>query len=55
MALPRLITFEMGGTTAKASIVEDGQINQAAEYQVGGGIMLGSHLLTGAGYLVPSI
>jgi N-methylhydantoinase A len=57
MALPRLITFDMGGTTAKASIVEDGEINQAAEYQVGGGIMLGSRLLTGAGYLlrVPSI
>jgi N-methylhydantoinase A len=57
LALPRLITFDMGGTTAKASIVEDGEINQAAEYQVGGGIMLGSRLLTGAGYLlrVPSI
>ena len=57
MALPRVITFDMGGTTAKASIVEDGEINQAGEYQVGGGIMLGSRLLTGAGYLlrVPSI
>src|SRR5262249_31784017 len=41
----------------KASIIEDGEINQAAEYQVGGGILLGSRLLTGAGYLlrVPSI
>src|SRR5262245_356258 len=57
MALEKVITFDMGGTTAKASIIEDGEINQAGEYQVGGGIMLGSRLLTGAGYLlrVPSI
>jgi N-methylhydantoinase A len=57
MALAKVITFDMGGTTAKASIIEDGEINRAAEYQVGGGIMLGSRLLTGAGYLlrVPSI
>jgi N-methylhydantoinase A len=47
----------MGGTTAKASIVEDGEVTRAAEYQVGGGIMLGSRLLSGAGYLlrVPAI
>ncbi len=55
--LPRLITFDMGGTTAKASIVEDGVVHRATEYQVGGGIMHGSRLLTGAGYLlrVPAI
>jgi N-methylhydantoinase A len=52
MGLPKVITFDMGGTTAKASIVEDGEVNRAAEYQVGGGIMLGSRLLTGAGYLI---
>src|SRR3989442_12295897 len=47
----------MGGTTAKASIVEDGEVSRATEYQVGGGIMPGSRLLTGAGYLlrVPAI
>ncbi len=57
MVLAKVITFDMGGTTAKASIIEEGEINRAAEYQVGGGIMLGSRLLTGAGYLlrVPSI
>src|SRR6266436_4837749 len=55
--LPKIITFDMGGTTAKASIVEDGEVTRAAEYQVGGGIMHGSRLLTGAGYLlrVPAI
>jgi N-methylhydantoinase A len=53
----KLITFDMGGTTAKASLVEDGGISRATEYQVGGGIMHGSRLLTGAGYLlrVPAI
>src|SRR5437016_13981766 len=48
----KLITFDMGGTTAKASLVEDGTISRATEYQVGGGIMHGSRLLTGAGYLL---
>ncbi len=57
IGLGKLITFDMGGTTAKASIVEDGEVTRAAEYQVGGGIMHGSRLLTGAGYLlrVPAI
>src|SRR6185503_2412090 len=40
--LPKIITFDMGGTTAKASIVEDGEVTRAAEYAVGAGIMIGS-------------
>jgi N-methylhydantoinase A len=57
MGFERLITFDMGGTTAKASLVEAGVVSRATEYQVGGGIMHGSRLLTGAGYLlrVPAI
>jgi N-methylhydantoinase A len=57
LKLPNIITFDMGGTTAKASIVEGGEVARSLEYQVGGGIMLGSRLLTGAGYLlkVPAI
>jgi N-methylhydantoinase A len=55
--LPRIITFDMGGTTAKAAMVEDGEVSRAAEYSVGAGIMIGSRLLTGAGYTlkVPAI
>jgi N-methylhydantoinase A len=55
--LPKIITFDMGGTTAKASMVEDGEIARAQEYAVGAGIMIGSRLLTGAGYTlkVPAI
>src|SRR5688572_19035492 len=54
---PKIITFDMGGTTAKASIVEEGEVTRAAEYAVGAGIMIGSRLLTGAGYTlkVPAI
>jgi N-methylhydantoinase A/oxoprolinase/acetone carboxylase beta subunit len=44
----KLITFDMGGTTAKASLVEDGAVSPGDQYQVGGGIMHGSRLLTGA-------
>jgi N-methylhydantoinase A len=55
--LPNIITFDMGGTTAKAALVERGQVTRSLEYQVGGGIMIGSRLLTGAGYMlkVPAI
>jgi len=52
-----VITFDMGGTTAKASILEKGEFSRSQDYQVGGGIINGSRLLTGAGYLlkVPAI
>src|SRR5260370_20343445 len=55
--LPKIITFDMGGTTAKASMVEHGEVTRASEYSVGAGIMVGSRLLTGAGYTlkVPAI
>ena len=57
IGLSDVITFDMGGTTAKCAMVEDGQVSRSMEYQVGGGIMMRSRLLTGAGYLlkVPAI
>ncbi|GGC50525.1 methylhydantoinase [Siccirubricoccus deserti] len=57
IGLPNAISFDMGGTTAKAGVIENYQVAQAAEYSVGGGIMVGSRLLSGAGYQlkVPSI
>jgi N-methylhydantoinase A len=47
----------MGGTTAKASLIENSEVTRATEYQVGAGIVLGSRLLSGAGYTlkVPAI
>ena len=55
--LENVISFDMGGTTAKASLVEGGEYTRTREYSVGGGIMTGSRLLTGGGYLlnVPAI
>jgi N-methylhydantoinase A len=57
LGLARIVTFDMGGTTAKAAMVEEGEAARAAEFQVGGGIMQGSRLLTGGGYTlkVPAI
>ncbi len=56
-ALGDLITFDMGGTTAKAALIEGGVAAAAEDFQVGGGILTGSRLMTGGGYLVkmPSI
>ena len=52
-----IITFDMGGTTCKASIVANGEFNRSPEYEVGGGIHRASRLLKGQGYVlrVPSI
>ena len=43
-----VITLDMGGTTAKASIIEGGKYNLADEYEVGGG-MSSSSALVGKG------
>ena len=48
----RLITFDMGGTTAKAGLVEHGEVLRAEALEVGAGVMAGSRLLVGAGYLL---
>jgi N-methylhydantoinase A len=45
-----LITFDMGGTTAKASLIESGAVVATDEYEVGGGISLSSRLAKGGGY-----
>ena len=44
-----LITLDMGGT-AKASIIEAGEVLKTDEYEVGGGISLSSRLVKGGGY-----
>ncbi len=47
---PDMITLDMGGTTAKASLIEEGRIPRAADYEVGGGISLAGRLLGSGGY-----
>ncbi len=47
---PDAITLDMGGTTAKASIVEGGDVARTGDYEVGAGINLSSKLVMGGGY-----
>jgi len=49
---PGIITFDMGGTTAKAGLVENGEVLRTEAIEVGGGVMAGSRLLVGAGYIL---
>jgi len=52
-----IISFDMGGTTAKASTIRNGEVDRHSEYEVGGELHMGHHLLSGGGYVVrvPSI
>jgi N-methylhydantoinase A len=45
-----VITFDMGGTTAKVSVVENGRVAYTGDYEVGAGINLSSKLVMGGGY-----
>src|SRR5437016_1418321 len=51
------IAFDMGGTTAKASLIESGAVSRSREYEVGGSLSSGSRLMRGAGELlrIPTI
>ena len=57
MNAANVITLDMGGTTAKASVIEDSRITRTNDYEVGGGISLSARLQRGAGYAlrVPAI
>ena len=52
-----LIAFDMGGTTAKAALIEDGRLSRITDYEVGGGLSIAGRLMGGGGYpvRVPSI
>jgi 5-oxoprolinase (ATP-hydrolysing) len=47
-----VIAFDMGGTTAKASLIEDGRVSRSLEYEVGGSFSAASRLLRGGGELI---
>ncbi len=47
-----VITFDMGGTTAKASLIENGKVSRSQEYEVGAELSAGSRLLRGSGELI---
>ena len=52
VGLANVITFDMGGTTAKASLIEEGELNWTTEHEVGAGISLSSRLVKGGGHAV---
>jgi N-methylhydantoinase A len=50
--IENLIAFDMGGTTAKASIIERGEIHLSPEYEVGSEVSQASRLIKGGGHLI---
>lgn len=54
---PTVITLDIGGTTAKAALVENGLPGKATEFQVGGHVLQVERLLSGGGFTlrVPAI
>ncbi|HEY3057432.1 MAG TPA: hydantoinase/oxoprolinase family protein [Chloroflexota bacterium] len=50
LGIDNVITFDMGGTTAKASVVEHGTPDFTSEFEVAAGISLSSKLSSGGGY-----
>ena len=57
MAEENLIVFDMGGTTAKASLVEGGRLSLTTEYEFRDGISTSSRFIKAGGYMlkVPAI
>ena len=52
LGLANVISLDMGGTTTKASVVEEYEIRRSSEFEVGGPISRGSRLNKGGGYLL---
>ena len=50
MKLDLVVAFDMGGTTAKACLVENGEAVESGDYEVGAGLNAGGRLSKGAGY-----
>jgi N-methylhydantoinase A len=46
------VTLDIGGTTAKASLIEKGELTYSDEYDVGGGFSRGGQLQRGGGYVL---
>jgi N-methylhydantoinase A len=46
------VALDIGGTTAKASLIEDGQVTYAKEYEVGAGFTRAGRMSRGGGYVL---
>jgi N-methylhydantoinase A len=52
IGLANVISLDMGGTTAKAALIENGEPAKTTEYEVGAGINLSSRLVKGGRHVV---
>src|ERR1700722_6929306 len=52
IGVANVISLDMGGTTAKAALIENGEPAKTGEYEVGAGINLSSKLVKGGGHAV---
>jgi N-methylhydantoinase A len=52
LGIANIISLDMGGTTTKASVIEEYEIRRSSEFEVGGPISRGSRLNKGGGYLL---
>src|SRR5262249_9217460 len=57
IGLENVLSFDMGGTTAKACLIEGGRIPYSSEYEVGAALSAGNRLVGGGGEMIlaPSI
>jgi N-methylhydantoinase A len=57
MGCQRALLFDMGGTSAKATLMEDGDVRRTTEHELGADITIGIQFLPASGYtvLVPSM
>tara|TARA_R110002020_G_scaffold422604_3_gene631716 strand:- start:4000 stop:6078 length:2079 start_codon:yes stop_codon:yes gene_type:complete len=55
--IPNLVAFDMGGTTASASLIKDGDLTRTTEYEFRDGISTPSRFIKAGGYLmrVPTV
>ena len=49
---PDVISVDIGGTTAKASVIEGGAMKRTGEFQIGGPVSEGSRLNNGGGFVI---
>ncbi len=52
LGITNIIAFDMGGTTAKACLIEDGEPRLTDQLEVGNQLNAGQRLLSGGGYVV---
>ncbi|MCB1501445.1 MAG: hydantoinase/oxoprolinase family protein [Bauldia sp.] len=57
IGVPNLVAFDMGGTTASASLIKDGKLSRTTEYEFRAGISTPSRFIKAGGYMmrVPTV